>query len=77
VPVDVDARVPCRVNELEWIVPSIRVTVQVLRVAGLWYNGVGLDPPVKIRRVESRAIVIQRAERGLFRSLAGETVIGW
>lgn len=39
------------VNVLERIVVDVAVAVQALRIGGIGYNGVRLDPPVKIRIV--------------------------
>lgn len=45
---------PCGISVLKRIVVYIGEPVQTLRILGIGYNRVGLEPPVKRRRVEAR-----------------------
>jgi len=46
------------VNEFEGVVLDIRVTIKTLRIGGIGYNCVGLNPAVNISVVVAGAVVV-------------------
>jgi hypothetical protein len=69
--------VPRRIDVPERIPQDIRVPVERLGIPRAGHNRIRAEEASQRGSLESRAIVIQRAERGLFAALAGEAIVGW
>jgi len=63
---------PRRVGVPQRVIPHVAVPVEVLRVARVGYNSVGLDKPPQRRIVVARPVVVQ--PRAVIQPLAGELV---